>query len=144
MAPVRAGIEVVPRPGRTHVADFAVATVSEAEGHAFFHSGSGDRAVSNVELQVVDAKGNVIATTKTEYDGYFYFERVPPGHYMLRIDPDQAAKLGIRLLSDVVVKAGADGGLVSDLNVRIGRGSTIAEQKGAAPAAAAAATLQNQ
>lgn len=78
------------------------------------------------------------------HDGYFYFERVPPGHYMLRIDPDQAAKLGIRLLSDVVVKAGADGGLVSDLNVRIGRGSTIAEQKGAAPAAAAAATLQNQ
>lgn len=128
MAPVQAGIEVVPRPGRTHFADFPVATVSEAEGHAYFRTGASERAVSNVELQLVDAKENVIATTKTEYDGYFFFERVPPGEYKVRIDPDQAAKLAIQLLNTVPVKAGADGGLVGEIKVEIGRAPTIAQQ----------------
>jgi len=133
MAPTVAGVEVVPRPGRTHVAEFPVATVSEVEGHAYFHGSTGDRAVSNVQLQIVDSKNDVIASAKTEYDGYFYFDRVPPGQYELRIDPEQAAKLGIRLLKDAPLKTGADGGLVSAVDVKIGRGSTAAPQ--AKPAA---------
>jgi len=123
----------VPRPGRTHVAEFPVATVSEVEGHAYFHGSTGDRAVSNVQLQIVDSKNDVIASAKTEYDGYFYFDRVPPGQYELRIDPEQAAKLGIRLLKDAPLKTGADGGLVSAVDVKIGRGSAAAPQ--AKPAA---------
>lgn len=61
------------------------------------------------------------------HDGYFYFERVAPGEYQLRIDPDQAAKLGIRLLAEARIKAGADGGLVSGVDVKIGRGSAAAQ-----------------
>lgn len=60
------------------------------------------------------------------HDGYFYFDRVPPGQYQLRIDPDQATKLGIRLLAPVPLKAAADGGLVSGLNVKIVRASAAA------------------
>ena len=67
------------------------------------------------------------------HDGYFYFDRVPPGLYELRIDPEQAAKLGIRLLKNAPLKTGADGGLVSAVDVKIGRGSTAAPQ--ATPAA---------
>lgn len=120
LSPVKPGIEVVPRPGRTHVAMFAVATVSEVEGHAFFDSGGDEaRAVSNVQLQLVDPKGEVIASAKTEYDGYFFLERVPPGKYALRIDPEQASKLGISLAAPIPVKAGLDGGLVGDVVVKI-------------------------
>lgn len=122
LAPVRPGIEVVPRPGRTHRALFAVATVSEVEGHAFFQSSGGDRAVSNVQLQLVNGAGEVVASAKTEYDGYFFLERVPPGDYSLRLEPDQAAKLQIALAAPVPVKAGGDGGLVDKIVVTIVRG----------------------
>lgn len=119
---VRPGIEVVPRPGRTHVAWFAVASVSEVEGHAYFKSASGSRAVSNVQLQLLDSKGAVVASAKTEYDGYFFLEKVPPGDYTLQLDREQMTKLGIRLAAPVHVKAGGDGGLVGDVVVNVVRG----------------------
>lgn len=122
LTPVRPGIEVVPRPGRTHRALFPVASVSEVEGHAFFRGSAGDRAVSNVQLQLVDSSGNVLASAKTEYDGYFFLERVPPGEYSLRLDPEQAAKLDIRLADPVLVKADGNGGLVGNIVVNIIRG----------------------
>jgi hypothetical protein len=53
LAPVKPGVEVVPRPGRTAVVMFPVATVSEVEGHAFFKGVDSHRAVSNVQLQLV-------------------------------------------------------------------------------------------
>lgn len=66
------------------------------------------------------------ADAETLHDGYFFLERVPPGQYKVRIDPEQAKKLGIQLLKDVTVTAGPDGGLVGDVDVRIVRGAAIA------------------
>jgi hypothetical protein len=121
MFPSRPGVEVVPRPGRTHRTMFPVVAVSEVEGHAYFRGGETERAVSNVQLQLVDMNNDVIASVRTEYDGYFFIERVPPGEYRIRIDPDQAAKLKIRLVDEVQVRAGADGGLIGKLVVNIVR-----------------------
>jgi hypothetical protein len=121
MFPSRPGVEVVPRPGRTHQSLFPVVAVSELEGHAFFEGGEAKRAVSNVQLQLVDSKGAVISSVRTEYDGYFFIERVPPGVYRIRIDPDQASKLHIRLASDIQVTATPEGGLVGKLVVNIVR-----------------------
>jgi hypothetical protein len=121
MFPSRPGVEVVPRPGRTHRTMFPVVAVSEVEGHAYFRGGETERAVSNVQLQLVDMNNDVIASVRTEYDGYFFIERVPPGVYRIRIDPDQAAKLKIRLVDEVQVRAGADGGLIGKLVVNIVR-----------------------
>jgi hypothetical protein len=70
------------------------------------------------------------------HDGYFFFERVPPGEYSIRIDPEQAAKLAIQLLNPVPLKAGADGGLVGEIKVEIGRAPNIAQQGQAAPSGA--------
>jgi hypothetical protein len=123
MFPSRPGVEVVPRPGRTHRALFPVVAVSEVEGHAYFQGADEKRAVSNVQLQLVNAKGDVIASVRTEYDGYFFMERVAPGQYRIRIDPDQAAKLNIGLASDVPVTASADGGLIGPTFVSIVRGN---------------------
>lgn len=121
MLPSRPGVEVVPRPGRTHRSLFPVVAMSELEGHAYFEGGDSRRAVSNVQLQLVDSKGDVVASARTEYDGYFFIDRVPPGKYHLRIDPDQAAKLKIRLVGDVPVGASPDGGLVGQLVINIVR-----------------------
>jgi hypothetical protein len=123
MFPARAGVEVVPRPGRTHRSVFPVVAVSEVEGHAYFQGGDANRAVSNVQLQLVDAKSNVVASVRTEYDGYFFMERVAPGQYRIRIDPDQAAKLNIKLAGDVPVTASPDGGLIGRIAVNIVRGN---------------------
>jgi hypothetical protein len=121
LTPARAGLEIVPRPGRTHVAAFPVVTVSEVEGDAVFVGGEAERPVSNVQLQLVDAKGEVVATAKTEYDGYFLFDKVRPGAYRVRLDPEQAERLAIRVEGEQKVEADAEGGLVDGVKVRIVR-----------------------
>ena len=126
LSPTKPGVEVVPRPGRTALVMFPVATVSELEGHAYFRTDDSKRAVSNVQLQLVDSAGKVVANAKTEYDGYFFLDKVAPGEYQVRIDPDQATKLGIALASPVKVKATSSGGLIGDVDLNIVRQSEAA------------------
>ncbi len=45
----------------------------------------GGSAFEGLDLELVDAKGNVVAATRSDYDGFFLFERVPPGRYLLRL-----------------------------------------------------------
>jgi hypothetical protein len=124
MFPSREGVEVVPRPGRTHRSLFPVVATSEVEGHAIFQGGDAKRPVSNVQLQLVNAKDEVIAAARTEYDGYFFMERVAPGDYRIRIDPDQAAKLNINLAGGAPVRASPDGGLIGQIVVNIIHGKS--------------------
>lgn len=108
LAPKERGFEVVPRPGRIHVKDFAVVDVSEVTGTAVFDSGSGSKPVSGLRLELIGAEGKVAAETRSESDGYFFFEQVLPGTYAIRVQPDQAVRLGITIRQGgaITVKAG--------------------------------------
>ncbi|MFL6736073.1 MAG: hypothetical protein ACJ8F4_03310, partial [Sphingomonas sp.] len=44
-----------------------------------------------VDLELVDANGREIAKTRTDYDGFFLFERVAYGSYTIRVAEDSAA-----------------------------------------------------
>lgn len=108
LAPKERGFEVVPRPGRIHVKDFAVVDVSEVTGTAVFDSGDGSKPVSGLRLELIGADGTVAAETRSESDGYFFFEQVLPGTYAIRVQPDQAVRLGITIKQggSVTVKPG--------------------------------------
>ncbi|MFM9934571.1 MAG: hypothetical protein ACKVOL_00065 [Novosphingobium sp.] len=106
LAPSRPGVEVVPRPGRIHVSDFAIVTLSDVEGTAYFRAESGTRAVSRLQLRLLRADGTVAARARSESDGFFLFERLPAGQYMLDLDPQQAATLKIRLEAPVSISIG--------------------------------------
>ena len=59
-------------------------------------SGDSPKAVSNVQLQLVNAKQKVIQTIKSEFDGFYLFQIVPPGKYWIRISPEQIKRLGLK------------------------------------------------
>jgi len=52
---------------------------------------SGGRVAGGIEIELLDRNGRVVKTTKSEYDGYFLFERVPYGQYRLRLAAVTAA-----------------------------------------------------
>jgi len=106
LAPARPGIEIVPRPGRIHVSEFAIVTLSDIEGTAYFRAESGTRAVSRLQLRLLRTDGTVAARTRSESDGFFLFERLPGGDYHLELDPQQAAALKIRLEAPVALTLG--------------------------------------
>jgi hypothetical protein len=88
------GQEVILRPGVPAQIRFPIVPTGSIEGTVFLSTKDGaQKSASNVVVQLM--KGDkVIMTTRTAYDGYYLFEFVPPGTYTLRLDPDQAKRLG--------------------------------------------------
>lgn len=108
-APVRAGVEIVPRAGRIHQIDFAIQQLSDIEGTAQFADGKGRHGVAGLMLYLIDAQGHRAARVRSENDGFVLFEQIHPGDYTLAIAPDQARNLKIRLIDGGKVHVGTNG-----------------------------------
>ena len=121
LAPVKEGVEVVPRAGRVHATNYALQELSEIEGTAFFSEGDGiGQAVSGLRLELADSDGKVLSRARTEGDGSFFFEQVRPGTYAIQVDKNQGASLRIRLTSAISVTVGPKSGLLKQV-VRVSR-----------------------
>ena len=104
-------VQVVPRPGRVVVIPFAMHATSEIELSAMFARGKAPlQALSSLALELVGEDGKVAAAGRTEYDGTLLLENVPAGAYQLRIEPEQAQRLHMRMQAPVVVRAPPEGG----------------------------------
>jgi hypothetical protein len=91
LVPVKKGIVVTPRAGVAAKLEIPVAPTGEVEGEIH---GLEDTPSAGVEVELVDLAGKVIASTLSEYDGYFLIERVPYGTYRLQISAGAARALG--------------------------------------------------
>lgn len=109
MAPSLPGVEVVPRPGRIPVVDFAITRLSDIEGTVVYADGSRKRGVAGLVLHLTDAAGHRVAKARSESDGFVLIEQVKPGDYTIDIAPEQATSLNIALVSDHSVHVGIDG-----------------------------------
>lgn len=78
------GRAVVLRPGRTAVIEIPVTPTGSIEGAVFRTSDSGFQPIHNLPVTLLTKRGKPLRTTRSAYDGYYYFDRVPPGSYRLR------------------------------------------------------------
>ncbi len=104
-------VQVVPRPGRVIVIPHAMHATSEIELSVMFaRDGAPFQPLSSLALELVGADGRVAAAGRTEYDGALLLENVPAGAYEVRIEPEQARRLHMRLKVPVTVRTTAEGG----------------------------------
>ena len=89
------GVRVLPRPGVVDVLEFPVVATSEIDGTVYLLERSVRREIGEARIGLVDDKDVVVASTRSSPDGYCLLHQVLPGKYVLRIAPDQAAKLGL-------------------------------------------------
>ena len=73
LAPRKALQVVVPRPGIPADVDIALVGGGDIEGAIVKSGGLG---FEGLDLELVDAAGKVVATARTDFDGFFLFERV--------------------------------------------------------------------
>ncbi|QIQ87486.1 carboxypeptidase-like regulatory domain-containing protein [Erythrobacter sp.] len=92
LAPAVKGIVVTPRPGVMAKIDIPISPSGEVEGTLLSVSGTEQPGVA---LELVDERGNVVAETVSEFDGFFLFQRVPYGRYSLRVADEAARKLEV-------------------------------------------------
>ena len=86
--PANSGVVVTPRPGVPMTVELPLVAAGEVSGTLVR---SGGRVAGGIDIELLDRNGRVVKTTKSEYDGYFLFERVPYGQYRLRLAAVTAA-----------------------------------------------------
>lgn len=91
LVPINNGVVITPRPGVPAHLEIGVAPTGGIEGE--LHAVD-DAPAAGVELELVGSSSKVVATTLSEYDGYFLFERVPYGRYAVRLSAGSARALG--------------------------------------------------
>lgn len=86
------GVVITPRPGVVTRIELPLIAAGEVEGSLVRPGGNG---IEGVDLELVDARGVVRATTRTDFDGFFLFESVPYGQYKLRVAALSAQAVGV-------------------------------------------------
>jgi hypothetical protein len=87
LVPKKALQVVVPRPGVPAEVQIGLVGGGDIEGALVKGGGAG---FEGVDLEIVDASGKVVGKTRTDYDGFFLFERIAYGSYTIRVANDSA------------------------------------------------------
>jgi hypothetical protein len=91
---------IIPRPGVPAEVEIGLVGGGDIEGALLKSGGLG---FEGVDLELVDASGKVVATARSDFDGFFLFQRVAYGAYSLRVAQSSAdagkiqAELGVRV-----------------------------------------------
>lgn len=113
-------IEVSPRPGKVIAIPYALDFAGEVYAHVWLTVNGKRTGLAAVKIRLVrDGAAPVLANT--EYDGSALFENVRPGTYRLELDPGQAQRLHMRLVSGGSVTVGEDG-TNGEINVEVAFG----------------------
>ncbi len=88
---------VVPRPGVAAEVEIGLVGAGDIEGVLVKNDGSG---FEGLDVELVDAAGKVVATARSDYDGFFLFERVAYGHYRFRLTAESAEAAGVERAID--------------------------------------------
>jgi hypothetical protein len=95
---------VVPRPGVPASVEIGLVGGGDVEGAIVKSGGLG---FEGLDLELVDATGKAVASTRTDFDGFFLFERVPYGEYWIRLSKDSAQAAGLKRELNVRVSVSA-------------------------------------
>ena len=100
LVPRKALQVVVPRPGVAAEVEIGLVGGGDIEGAVVKSGGLG---YEGLDLELVDAAGKVVGTARSDFDGFFLFERVAYGSYSVRVAKDSAA--AARIASDLNIRA---------------------------------------
>lgn len=91
--PANSGMVVTPRPGIPIVVELPLVSAGEISGYLIKEGG---KAMTGVDVELLDKTGRVVKATRAEYDGFFLFESVPYGQYRLRVGSVAASIVGVQ------------------------------------------------
>jgi hypothetical protein len=96
---------------------------------------NGGLGFEGLDLELLDASGKVVGTTRTDFDGYFLFERVAYGTYTVRVAKSSAETAKIATDLGINVQVSAERAVVRLGSIRVAPQPHLADAS-AAPAEA--------
>ncbi|MEE8482797.1 MAG: hypothetical protein V3S12_05535, partial [Acidiferrobacterales bacterium] len=117
--PTLEGVRLTPRAGGVAQIDFPVIETGEIDGTVYFRRGRRHTAAGNVTLELINAEGNVVAETKSAFDGFYVFIVVPDGKYLVRVSPAQIKELDLLRVPALEVRVSRRNQFVSGINFAV-------------------------
>ncbi|WLD57526.1 SPOR domain-containing protein [Salinispirillum sp. LH 10-3-1] len=117
--PVVKGRRVMLRPGMGQNLLFPVQVTSEIDGTVFVLSEETERGASNIQVELLDQTGQVVARDRTAWDGFYILMGVPAGDYELRINPEQLEGLGWRYAGPRQLEVPEGGDFISGIDISL-------------------------
>lgn len=105
LVPKRALQVVIPRPGVPAEVEIPLVGGGDIEGAI---ARSGGVPIEGLDLELVDSAGKLIATARSDFDGFFLFERVPYGRYGVRVAKESAEAAGLMQALDVIAEVSSN------------------------------------
>jgi hypothetical protein len=99
-----------------------IVSVGEVSGMVYMISGQTMKGQARVTLQIYDEKGEKVAETLSEFDGYFSYLGLKPGKYIIRVDEEQLNKLNYQSTPAVYpidIKISTEGDIVDGLDFNL-------------------------
>jgi hypothetical protein len=110
--PATAGVNILARPGRVVELDFPVVMTTDIDGTVQLLSAGAKRGAGDALLELIDAKGALVTTARTSFDGYYLMPGVKPGVYQIRISGAQTRKLALKPVTPQSVTIHPDGAFI--------------------------------
>ncbi len=130
LTPRKALQVVVPRPGVAAKLEIGLVGAGDIEGALVQDDG---RGFEGLDIELLDATGKVAATTRSDFDGFFLFERVAYGRYTLRLTADSAKAAGVEASIDKSVEISPERTVIRLGVIRIAKAAQIAPAGPSAP-----------
>jgi len=80
---------ITPRTGLLALVNYPFIQSTEVDGNASFVDQYGkERPLTYLKIELKNTQGTTVAETRSEFDGYFYINKIPPGKYTLEINEE--------------------------------------------------------
>ncbi|WP_102795098.1 carboxypeptidase-like regulatory domain-containing protein [Bowmanella denitrificans] len=114
MQPSNTGVAIATRRGFVQQVDIPVFKAGELDGMVYLKDTDGtEQPAAHMRLQLVNQEGDVVASSRSEYDGYYLFEGVKPGTYRIQVEQALLDRQGLKQDRGKLVRFSSRGDLIS-------------------------------
>jgi hypothetical protein len=110
---LKPGVRVLARPGGVQAVEFPAVSTSEIDGTVSLLENDKRRGIGDALVELIDASGKVVASTRSSSDGFYLLTQVLPGQFTLQISPEQMAHLGLAGAKARPIAITADGDFIN-------------------------------
>jgi hypothetical protein len=129
LTPRKALQVIVPRPGVAAQLEIGLVGAGDIEGVLVKDDGSG---FEGLDVEVIDATGKVVGTVRSDFDGFFLFERVAYGRYSFRLAEDSAEAVGVERVIDATAEISPERTVIRLGAIRVRKLTQLASSGGGA------------
>jgi hypothetical protein len=120
LMPVVEGISINPRRGFLGGIDFPVVLAGEIDGTIYVEGADGtQRVAAFATLYLRNKQGDIVASTRSEYDGYYLFTDLLPGDFELSLDAEYLKRNKLRAAKDISIVLSSAGDVMSAMDFNL-------------------------